>query len=141
MNLTDIIQIIQDNNFIQGILVLILCFIKIPKIQLNVWGVIGKSLNKDLSKKINELDVRVKTLHNNFELNVANNCRQRILRFNNEILSGTTHTKEFYDEILIDIDKYENYCRNHPEYPNNKAVLSIKNIKRNYQELQENNSR
>ena len=36
MNLTDIIQIMQDNSLIHGIVIIAVCFIKIPKIKLNV---------------------------------------------------------------------------------------------------------
>lgn len=139
MNLTDIIQIVHDNNFIQSALILAVCFIKIPKIELNLWGIIGKSLNKDIAKKVNEIDSSMKILQSNFEINVANSCRQRILRFNDEILEGVSHTKEFYDEVLVDIDKYEKYCKAHPEYPNNKAILSIENIKHTYKESLEKN--
>lgn len=36
MNLTDIIQIVQDNSLIHGIVIIAICFIKIPKIELNI---------------------------------------------------------------------------------------------------------
>ena len=42
------------------------------------------------------------------------------------------HSKEHFDEILKDIDKYENYCKEHKDYENNKAVLAIKTIKDEY---------
>lgn len=140
MNLTDIIQIIHDNNFIQGALIIALCFIKIPKIELNIWGIIGKSINKDVTSKVNKLNSEVSELKNEFEVHTVNSCRKRILRFNSEIISGNQkHNKEYYDELLSDIDKYEHYCLNHPEYPNNKAMLSIENIKKTYSGLLERN--
>ena len=79
-------------------------------------------------------------LKNDFEVHAVNSCRERILRFNSEIMSDNkTHNKEYYDEILSDIDKYEHYCLNHPDYPNNKAMLSIENIKKTYADLLERN--
>jgi len=33
---------------------------------------------------------------------------------------------------LEDIDIYEKYCDANPDFPNNKAVMAIKNIKDNY---------
>ena len=30
--------------------------------------------------------------------------------------------------MLAKIDDYERYCEEHPEYPNNRAVLAIENI-------------
>ena len=136
MNLTDIIQIVQDNSLIHGIVIIAICFIKIPKIELNIWGIIGKSINKDITSKLNSLKSEVSELKNDFEVHAVNSCRERILRFNSEIMSDNkTHNKEYYDEILSDIDKYEHYCLNHPDYPNNKAMLSIENIKKTYSDL------
>ena len=58
---------------------------------------------------------------------------------NGEVIDDMIVDKEYYDEILSDIDKYEHYCLNHPEYPNNKAMLSIENIKKTYADLLERN--
>ena len=138
MNLTDLIKILQDNNLIQFAVIIAVCFIKIPKIELNIWGIIGKSINKDITSKVNTLNSEVSELKNDFEVHTVNSCRERILRFNSEITSDNkTHNKEYYDEILSDIDKYEHYCLNHPDYPNNKAMLSIENIKKTYSDLLE----
>ena len=138
MNLTDLIKILQENNLIHFAVIIAVCFIKIPKIELNIWGIIGKSINKDITSKVNTLKSEVSELKNDFEVHAVNSCRERILRFNSEIMSDNkTHNKEYYDEILSDIDKYEHYCLNHPDYPNNKAMLSIENIKKTYSDLLE----
>lgn len=138
MNLTDLIKILQENNLIHFAVIIAVCFIKIPKIELNIWGIIGKSINKDVTSKVNNLNSEVSELKNDFEVHAVNSCRERILRFNSEIMSDNkTHNKEYYDEILSDIDKYEHYCLNHPDYPNNKAMLSIENIKKTYSDLLE----
>lgn len=57
----------------------------------------------------------------------------RILRFDDEIRHGEKHSKEHFDQIIEDIDKYEDYCRDHPKFPNNKVVFAIRNIKNVYQ--------
>lgn len=138
MELTDLIKILQDNSLIHFAVIIAVCFIKIPKIELNIWGIIGKSINKDITSKVNNLNSEVSELKNDFEVHAVNSCRERILRFNSEIMSDNkTHNKEYYDEILSDIDKYEHYCLNHPDYPNNKAMLSIENIKKTYSDLLE----
>ena len=138
MDLTDLIKILQENNLIHFAVIIAVCFIKIPKIELNIWGIIGKSINKDVTSKVNNLKSEVSELKNDFEVHAVNSCRERILRFNSEIMSDNkTHNKEYYDEILSDIDKYEHYCLNHPDYPNNKAMLSIENIKKTYSDLLE----
>lgn len=60
--------------------------------------------------------------------------RAYILRFNGELIRNTPHTEESFNEILYNIDCYEKYCEEHPEYPNNRAVRAIMNIKRVYDE-------
>lgn len=72
--------------------------------------------------------------------NEATTCRYRILRFNDEVLHDQKHTKEHFDQILDDITRYEQFCDEHPEYENNKAVLAIENIKRIYQKCSDENT-
>lgn len=63
--------------------------------------------------------------------------RASILRFNEELIGDLPHTEEHFNEVLYNIDCYERYCEAHPEYPNNRAVRAIKNIKRVYDERME----
>ena len=44
------------------------------------------------------------------------------------------HTKEEFIDVLADIDYYESYCRDHPDYKNNRAVFAIANIGKSYTE-------
>jgi len=62
--------------------------------------------------------------------------RARILQFNTELLRNAKHTEEDFNEILYNIDCYERYCREHPEYQNNRAVHAIKHIMDVYDTLQ-----
>ena len=42
-------------------------------------------------------------------------------------------------EVLTHIDAYEQFCTDHPNYPNSRAVIAIANIKRVYEKrLQKN---
>ena len=59
----------------------------------------------------------------------ANQRRRSILNFNNEILRDIPHTKEEFIDILQDIDDYERYCCENPDYKNNRAALAINNIR------------
>ena len=58
------------------------------------------------------------------------------MRGKNTRLSSSTlkHTEEEYNEILHNIKGYEQYCKTHPLYENNRAVLAIENIERAYKE-------
>ena len=44
------------------------------------------------------------------------------------------HTREHFIEILAIIDAYEDYCRSHPDYKNNRCICAVANIKRVYNE-------
>lgn len=69
----------------------------------------------------------------------AETKRARILQFNKEVRQKERHSEEEFIEILKVIDEYEDYCRNHPEYPNNRAVTAIENIKYVYKNANQEN--
>lgn len=128
-----------------GVLIILAGMIKIPKIELNLWNwigrTVGRSINKEMMDQVNDLQSEIKNvkqevdmLKKDEELERVRMARQRILRFNDEILFGKRHSKEHFDEILDDIDTYEEYCRTHEEYENNKAVLAIATIREVYKD-------
>ena len=121
-----------------GLLVILLGMIKIPKIEINLWSLIGRTLGRAINGEImNEVKAIGDRLDNHIkteEEEAMRNVRQRILHFNDEILSGKRHSKEHFNEILEDINVYESYCAEHPDYKNNRAVLAISTIKDVYKE-------
>ena len=142
---------LEINNLAQGgvigLLVILMGMIKIPKLELNIWNLIGRTIgrsinreamqqadgfSKSINSRMDNLSQKVEDLEKAEELERVRFARQRILRFNDEILCGQKHSKEHFDEILDDITVYEHYCNNHEDYENNKAVLAIKTIKRVY---------
>ena len=133
---------LELNNLAQhgmvGLLIILAGMIKIPKLELNIWNLIGRtigrSINKEVLEQVNILSKEVDTLKKDEELERARQARQRILRFNDEILFNKRHSKEHFDEILDDIDTYEEYCRTHEDYENNKAVLAIATIREVYKD-------
>lgn len=100
----------------------------------------GTSANK-LSKKIKvgELLEEFNKLNYKVDCNKADTCRMMILDFNGEIKRGIHHDEEQFNEVISLIDKYERFCRNNPNYPNNKAVLAIENIKNVYKKAYSKN--
>ena len=64
----------------------------------------------------------------------AVSMRVRILRFRDEMLQGQDHTHDSFQQVLSDIDEYEQYCADHPEFRNNQTEITIEHIKANYQE-------
>lgn len=121
---------------VASLLIILAGMIKIPPIQVNFWGwlgrIIGKTINGEVLDRVDKLTGEIDYLKENEKLKDARHSRQRILRFNDEILFGQRHSKEHFDEILEDIDAYEKYCREHPEYENHRADLAITSIQEVY---------
>lgn len=126
---------------VKGILIVLAGTIRIPKIKLNFWTLLarwfGRAVNYETFKEVQgmrkELTDHIKSDN---EENIKN-CRRRILRFDDEILHKKDHSREHFGEILEDIDRYEGYCRENPDFPNNKCTTAIGNIKRVYRECHE----
>ena len=118
------------------LLLALMTIVQIAPIKINPWSwlaeAIGRAINAEVIKK---LDAHI-TMD---DRRTADGHRARILHFNNELLRDIGHTQEEFFEVLAEIDAYEKYCREHPEYPNNRAVLAIENIKRVYKECMETN--
>ena len=123
-----------------GIAIILVGMIKIPPIKNNFWQwllrAMGRAINNEikeeidaLAEKIKDVDKKVDDMNKIKELERVRQARQRILRFSDEILHAQRHSKEHFDEILEDVDLYEDYCREHEDYENNKAVLAITTIR------------
>lgn len=115
--------------------------IQISPIKINPWSAlarwIGHSINTEMMDDVKDMR---STLDRHIYISderYAKQSRMRILRFNDEILQQKRHTKEHFDEILDDITEYEKYCKEHPDYINNKAVLAIRNVEHVYQDCLE----
>lgn len=108
-------------------------------------GIVGV---EDLQKEIGKVQGGVGELKNDMEhfktemrqdaaLKGAKEARVRILRFNDELLNDVRHSREMFGNVLDDITTYNGYCRNHPEFENERTVQAEANIKRVYQKLQD----
>lgn len=87
---------------------------------------------KSIIDAIDQTREEIKNLRHDFQEQKVTEARIRILRFSDELKSHHDRSEESYDQILDDIDLYERYCKEHPEYENNKAVTAIANIKNSY---------
>jgi len=121
------------------LLTLLLAGIEISPIKVSPLAWIGRRMNKELVDKVDSLDTKVVEIEDAVKEQNAITCRVRILRFGDEITHGDKHSKESFDQVLADIDTYEKYCHDHPEFKNNKTVITTKKIKDNYAERIEKN--
>ena len=121
-----------------GLLIVILSLLEVSKIKINPWSAlakgIGRAINSEIITKIESLQNQLDSHIQRYETHNANECRTRILHFDNEILRDIPHTKEEFIEVMAEIDGYEEYCATHPQYKNNRAIHAIENINRTYNE-------
>lgn len=126
-----------------GLLLVFMTVIQIAPLQINPWSAIaraiGKAINKDVLDGLDEVKKDQKetreALDNHIWIDDRRNAdahRMRILQFNNELLRDILHTREDFIEVLDEIDFYERFCAEHPDYKNNRCVHAIENISRVY---------
>lgn len=121
-----------------GLLLVALTIVQFAPIKINPWSwiakTIGRAVNADVTRELSEISRKLDGHITMDDRRTADGHRARILHFNNELLRSIDHTKEEFIEVLNEIDAYERYCADHPDYPNNRAVLAIENIRDSYRE-------
>lgn len=93
-----------------------------------------------LMAEIKKMGKRIDEIADSAADDRATNARIRILRFSDEVRHGVRHSKEAFDQINLDIDMYKSYCREHPNYQNNRGHMAISNIERVYAECLKTNN-
>lgn len=95
---------------------------------------------REVMDKLEELDGKIDGVMSALDGHIAANderdavmCRVRIQRFSDEILHGVRHSKEHFDQLLLDISHYDAYCAANPEFPNQVTLSASSNIKSTYQ--------
>jgi hypothetical protein len=115
-----------------GLLLVLMTLIQVAPVKINPWSWLAKAIGKAMG--IEAIEKKLDAHIDMDDRRTADGHRARILHFNNELLRNIGHTKEEFIEALTEIDAYEKYCDKHPEYPNNRAVLAIENIREVYKE-------
>ena len=140
MTVIDIFKVVQENSgIITIILIVVASVLEISKIRINPWSWVGRMFNKDVIHKVEKIERDVADVKKEVGENTAVSARYRILRFDDELLHDVKHTKEHFDQILLDIDVYEKYCDSHKDFRNNLAVMAIEHIKIVYQKCSREN--
>ena len=100
----------------------------------------AKADKKDeVKESLDKLNERVTGIEDELARSVATTSRVRILRCSDEITRGVRHSKEYFDQMLEDVNRYSAYCSAHPEFHNSKATLAIKNVERVYEKCLQDN--
>lgn len=87
---------------------------------------------KALMDKVEALSLKVEKVAESVEETRAIAARVRILSFGDELLEGRLHSKDTYDQTLLDIDNYEKYCKSHENFKNNVTEETVALIKEKY---------
>ncbi len=148
MTAYEIYVLIRENLGVGAVgLIILMSLVEFSKIEINPWSWIGNIFNKELRSKIdsqanqiNDLSNKISNVQTEVNENAAMSSRYRILRFDDEIRHKVLHTKEHYDQIIVDIDIYEAFCKRNPEFRNNLAHKAIGNIKKMYDVHNDDNS-
>lgn len=124
----------------------VLCtFVQISPIKINPWDVllgwIGERFNSCINKRINEVNDRVNKLEETIDKHIEK-CdiddwkkkRNYIIKFVNEGVNGTRHTKESFENVIALCDEYENYVEQNPNVHNGVINGSISAIRIKYHE-------
>lgn len=147
MTVSEFVEQLSISNLLGGGGVLIfglLTLIQIAPIKLNPWTwlarKIGRIVTGETLDRLDSLEKDIKEIKTKNEEHEATECRGAILRFGDEIRHGTRHSKEHFDQILLDISFYEHYCDTHTEYANNVALMTIEKIKDTYRKCMDEDS-
>jgi len=127
------------------VLVALLSLLEIAPIKVNPWSAIARGLGRAFNAEVladlkavqkAQQDTRsALDKHQAADDEYKAEChRAALLAFNTSLLRGELHTQEDFFDAFRHIDQYEDYCRNHPGYKNNRASHAIANIGRVYDE-------
>lgn len=104
-----------------------------------LWGLIQYLISRKdrTNEKLDRLTALVQEVSDRVDTSSATNARTRILRFDDELINGVHHSKEYFQQILEEIDTYESYCEKHPNYKNSACTLAIEHVRHIYARLLE----
>jgi len=137
-----------------GIVIVIVSIIQIAPIKLDPWTWIarriGKAFNQEMLEKQDAFqkesqeyrknnDAKLEKLAQKFDCRTAEDARNRILCFGDEIKNKQRHSQEYYNQILADITDYEKYCKEHPDFKNERTVATERVIREAYESHLKNN--
>ena len=147
MDLIAIFKAVSSGDIALAI-VLFLSAVQIAPIKITPWTWLakwfGRAINSEVIKRQDELEKKFDERQDEFEkkldgvheeldnlkereeIKEADAMRNRILRFADELRQHMRHSKEYFEQVLSEIDTYLAFCRSNDDYPNSKADAAIK---------------
>ena len=93
-----------------------------------------KELSEDVKERFDTLDLKIDKVDAKSDERFAISSRVRILRYEDELQEKRKHSKDSWDQVMSDIDYYEEYCAAHPKFKNNQTAATVEHIKHGYRE-------
>lgn len=98
-----------------------------------------RSNRKKTQESIDQMQGSITTLQETLDKHIredddnkAREQRYRILQFYDELCEGKKHSESHFEDVLDDIDNYEAYCSQHPEFKNNRGKAAMQYITDTY---------
>lgn len=125
--------------------------VQIAPIKINPWstlaGWVGRAINGEVIREMAELKNDILEVKQDIQgvkdtdaERDAKQARARILQFGDELIHDVRHSKEHFDDVLQDMDDYEHYCKDHPEFKNNRTHATTQHILDVYHKCMEDHS-
>lgn len=126
-----------------GIVVLVSVFVEITPIKINpisqFLGWLGKKINGQVLEKVEDLGKKLDATEKKIDENEIDRIRWEILDFANSCRNGRHHTKDEFDHIIQQNDKYHKILEER-EMTNGQTELAFDYISTIYTHCMEENS-
>lgn len=96
----------------------------------------NERLNR-LCSDIENIKEHLTELDSKNDMQDARTSRARILKFDDELVEGRIHSREYFLQILDDCETYEKWVKKNPDVKNGYAKQAVKHIQKTYDELLE----
>ena len=103
-----------------------------------VFGFIQFLISRNDKKKDKQTEIlnAIKKLAEQSAERDARIARENILRFDDELIEGRHHSREYFRVILEDdVDNYEHYCASHEGFKNSFTAEAVDHIREVYKGL------
>lgn len=85
-------------------------------------------------EEVKKIRMELQELSTKVQDNQARGCRIRILRFEDEMRHDVSHSEDHFEQVMEDINTYEDYCGRHPDFHNGIGKHAMEHIKEVYDE-------
>lgn len=146
-------EALESDYVSTGVVVLIVSsfLLELSKTKIRPWSwiikKIGKIANEEVEQRLGVIESDIKSLKERNDRQDEKNAerdavaaRREILKFSDELRIGVVlHSKESFEQVLQDIDNYDRYCREHPDFKNNRTLSATKKIMTEYEHREATN--